>query len=307
MKSLKIGHYIVFISLFGEKMNHSLQRLIQIIQRLYRGEKLKISQLAKEFNVSTKTIQRDLKERLKSSLLIKEGHSFFLSSKAKDNSDDFILDFLYNLAPHYGDEFSYRLTQILSKYQSIKNDNLFLSLQTPTLTQKLQEIQTIQTAISKQTYLKLNYKSTPLSRIVPLKIQAINGVWYLFAFQEEKKLFLSLEEINAVKLERKRFTLSQQAQKRFESDFFENPKVLISLFVYPQIAQKFKDKKFAPHQKIIQDKEGSLIIEFLSNNLEGIEEEVLKHIPNVAVLEPQELKDSIENKIRLYSSRCDIL
>lgn len=288
-------------------MNHSLQRLIQIIQRLYRGEKLKISQLAKEFNVSTKTIQRDLKERLKSSLLIKDGHNFYLSPKARENSDDFILDFLFNLAPHYGDEFSYRLTHILSKYQAIKNDNLFLSLQTPSITQKLQEIQAIQMALSKQTYIKLHYKSAPLSHIIPIKIQAINGVWYLFALQEERKLFLSLSQITEVKAERKRFALSEEAYKRFESEFFDTPKTLVSLFVYPQIAQEFQLKKFATHQKVIQDKEGSLIIEFLSNNLEGIEQEILKHIPNVAVLEPQELKDSIESKIKLYTSRCDIL
>lgn len=288
-------------------MNHSLQRLIQIIQRLYRGEKLKISQLAKEFNVSTKTIQRDLKERLKSSLLIKDGHNFYLSPKARENSDDFILDFLFNLAPHYGDEFSYRLTHILSKYQAIKNDNLFLSLQTPSITQKLQEIQAIQMALSKQTYIKLHYKSAPLSHIIPIKIQAINGVWYLFALQEERKLFLSLSQITEVKAERKRFALSEEVYKRFESEFFDTPKTLVSLFVYPQIAQEFQLKKFATHQKIIQDKEGSLIIEFLSNNLEGIEQEILKHIPNVAVLEPQELKDSIESKIKLYTSRCDIL
>lgn len=288
-------------------MNHSLQRLIQIIQRLYRGEKLKISQLAKEFQVSTKTIQRDLKERLKSPLLIKEGHNFFLSPKARENSDDFILDFLYNLAPHYGDEFSYRLMQILSKYQAIKNDQLFLTLQTPTLTHKFNEILCIQNAISKQVQIKLIYKDTPLLHLSPLKIQAINGVWYLFAFQDERKLFLSLQDIYEVKLERKKFFVSAEVQRRFESDFFETPKTLVSLFVYPQIAQEFQNKKFAPHQKIIQDKEGSLIIEFLSSNLQGVEQEILKHIPNVAVLEPQELKESIENKIRLYASRCDIL
>lgn len=288
-------------------MNHSLQRLIQIIQRLYRGEKLKISQLAKEFQVSTKTIQRDLKERLKSPLLIKEGHNFFLSPKARENSDDFILDFLYNLAPHYGDEFSYRLMQILSKYQAIKNDQLFLTLQTPTLTHKFNEILCIQNAISKQVQIKLIYKDTPLFHLSPLKIQAINGVWYLFAFQDERKLFLSLQDIYEVKLERKKFFVSAEVQRRFESDFFETPKTLVSLFVYPQIAQEFQNKKFAPHQKIIQDKEGSLIIEFLSSNLQGVEQEILKHIPNVAVLEPQELKESIENKIRLYASRCDIL
>lgn len=288
-------------------MNHSLQRIMQIIQRLYSGEKLKISQLAKEFGVSTKTIQRDFKEKLKSSMLIKEGHNFFLSPHAQKNSDDFILDFLYNLAPHFGDDFSYHLMQILSKYQSIKNDEYFLSLQTQDLTQKIQEILIIQRAIKQQTYLNLYYKSTPLSYIIPLKIQAINGVWYLFALENERKLYLSLQEIKEVKLCRKKFYISQKDQKYLETHFFGEPKMLISLFIYPQIAQTFNYKKFASHQKIIQDNDGNLIVEFLSSNLEGIEQEVLKYIPNIAVLEPQELRERIENKIRLYTSRCNII
>lgn len=41
-----------------------LTRLTIILSRLYQAEQLKPSDLAKEFNVSDRTIQRDFKERL---------------------------------------------------------------------------------------------------------------------------------------------------------------------------------------------------------------------------------------------------
>ena len=41
-----------------------LTRLTVILSRLYQAEQLKPSDLAKEFNVSERTIQRDFKDRL---------------------------------------------------------------------------------------------------------------------------------------------------------------------------------------------------------------------------------------------------
>ena len=41
-----------------------LTRLTQILSKLYQGEQLQPKDLADEFNVSLRTIQRDFKERL---------------------------------------------------------------------------------------------------------------------------------------------------------------------------------------------------------------------------------------------------
>lgn len=282
-------------------MEATHQRLMHIIKRLYAGERLKISTLAKDYAVSTKTIQRDLKERLKSSSLIKEGHQFYL--KNQGDQEDFVLDFFLNLAQSMGEEFLHTTQKIFSKYQAIKDDVSFLQLQAQPLTNKLELILSLQSAIKKTLEIQVVYKDTTLSSIQPYKIASINGAWYLFAKWGEKMMFLCLKDISKIKLGRKRFTLSKEVLRRFESEFFKEPKTLISLFVYPELAPLLKQKKFASHQKIIEDKDGNLIVEFLSNNLEGIEQEILKNLPHIAVLEPQELKERIEEKILSYAKR----
>lgn len=282
-------------------MEATHQRLMHIIKRLYAGERLKISTLARDYGVSTKTIQRDLKERLKSSSLIKEGHQFYLKNQGKQ--EDFVLDFFFNLSKNMGEEFLQTTRQIISKYQAIKDDISFLQLQAQPLTNKLDLILSLQSAIKKTLEIQLTYKDITLSNLQPYKIASINGVWYLFAKEGERMLFLPLQDIEKIKLSRKRFVLSKDSLRRFESEFFKEPKTLISLFVYPELAPLLKQKKFASHQKIIEDRDGNLIVEFLSNNLEGIEQEILKHLPHIAVLEPQELKERIEEKILSYAKR----
>lgn len=293
--------YNFYFAIWRKTVEAKHQRLMDIIRRLCLGEKLKISSLAKDYAVSTKTIQRDLKERLRSSALIKNGHQFYL--KNQGSQEDFILDFFLNLATTMGGEFLQTTQKIVSKYQAIKDDLLFLQLQAQPLTHKAQIILSLQNAIKKTLQIQLTYKNTQLSCIQPYKIALVNGVWYLFAKEGEKMLFLCIQDIEKIKLSRKRFVLCKDTLRRFESEFFKEPKMLISLFVYPELASIFKQKKFASHQKMIEDKDGNLIVEFLSNNLEGIEQEILKNLPHIVVLEPQELKEKIESKVLCYAKK----
>ncbi|MEA3512688.1 MAG: HTH domain-containing protein [Campylobacterota bacterium] len=46
-----------------QNYDKALRRITTILSRLYQGEKLKAKDLADEFNVSLRTIQRDLSER----------------------------------------------------------------------------------------------------------------------------------------------------------------------------------------------------------------------------------------------------
>lgn len=286
-------------------MKTAYQRLMHIVKRLYAGEKLKISMLAQDYGVSTKTIQRDLKEKLKSSLLIKKGHYFYL--KNLDNQEDFVLDILSNIAKTMGDDFFLKTMQIFSKYQAVKDDVLFLELQSQLLTQKLDIIIILQSAIKKSLELHLLYKDSQLKSIQPYKISSINGDWFLFAKKNGETFFLCLKFIQKAKLTRRRFSPSKDILRRFESEFFKEPKTLVSLFIYPELASLFKQKKFASYQKNLEDNDGNLIIEFLSNNLLGIEQEILKNLPHIVVLEPQELKERIEEKVLNYAKKSQII
>ena len=52
--------------MYKHDYDKKLFRLIDILGKLYRGENLSIDEYAQEYNVSTKTIQRDFNEKLTS-------------------------------------------------------------------------------------------------------------------------------------------------------------------------------------------------------------------------------------------------
>jgi predicted DNA-binding transcriptional regulator YafY len=54
----------------------SLTRLVNILSKLNDGDLLSTKELAEEFNVSIRTIQRDFNERLISFPIEKSGHSW---------------------------------------------------------------------------------------------------------------------------------------------------------------------------------------------------------------------------------------
>ena len=55
-------------------------RLSLILTKLNNGERLSVEALAKEFNVTVRTIQRDLNERFLDVPLKKEGKFYFLEA-----------------------------------------------------------------------------------------------------------------------------------------------------------------------------------------------------------------------------------
>ena len=57
-------------------------RLSQILTKLNNGEKFTLEDLAQEFNVSSRTVERDIKERLNYLPLKKEGKYYFLEEYA---------------------------------------------------------------------------------------------------------------------------------------------------------------------------------------------------------------------------------
>jgi len=60
--------------MYKHDYDKKLFRLINILAKLYRGESFTIDELAIEYNVSNRTIQRDLKERLIHFSIYQENH-----------------------------------------------------------------------------------------------------------------------------------------------------------------------------------------------------------------------------------------
>ena len=112
-----------------------LTRLTVILSRLNDGEALSVTELAKEFNVSERTIQRDLNERLISFPIYQEKKKWKMQEgyrleKSTSIEDAVVLDIMEKLIEGAGRKFSMKAERLLSK---IKNQsfNLFYVITPP--------------------------------------------------------------------------------------------------------------------------------------------------------------------------------
>ncbi|BAM31546.1 truncated putative transcriptional regulator [Helicobacter cinaedi CCUG 18818 = ATCC BAA-847] len=75
---------------------------------------------------------------------------------------------------------------------------------------------------------------------------------------------------------------------------------MVRLWVDSKVAKYFKRKKISPNQHLDENKDGSLDITLHITSYMEITPLVLMWIPNVVVLEPQELKDFIKKSVEKY-------
>ena len=178
-----------------------LTRLITILSRLNDGEALSVKELAKEFNVSERTIQRDFNERLISFPIIQENKKWkmqdgFRLEKAKSLEENLVLDIIEKITESIGGNFSLKAKRLLSKLKNEEFSPIYAKLSIEDISDKFSDIQVIEKAIKEKRVLKCNYNDeqypTYTTAIKPLKIVNFDGFWYLVALRDEilKKYYL---------------------------------------------------------------------------------------------------------------------
>ncbi|ANV98183.1 hypothetical protein BBW65_04945 [Helicobacter enhydrae] len=269
-------------------MQEKYQRLGRILERLCAGEKLKIGALAKEYKVSTKTIQRDLKERLGFCKLTKEGHTFYLASTMKNYGKDyFIVGMLKEMIGEIGGSFAaqampfFELIGVCDGGSSLTKEvaeNLVLCFK----------------ARQKGVGLDFYYQQEAYRGVRVQNIVIANARLVLEAVLDQQVRHLDIAKLTKIKLSQR---ICGEALGECRA------KELLSLFVYPQTSEAFKQSILAQEARWLEDKDGSLVVEKEVENLDDWVAEVMYWIPNVVVLEPQRLKDQIVEALKLYSER----
>jgi len=96
-----------------------LTRLTVILSKLNDGEALSVKELAKEFNTSERTIQRDFNERLASFPIYQEKKKWKMQEgyrveKTKSLEDEIVLDIIEKITEGIGGTFSTKAHKLLS-------------------------------------------------------------------------------------------------------------------------------------------------------------------------------------------------
>lgn len=279
------------------------QRLSLILIKLNNGERFTVVELANEFNVSARTIQRDIKERLSYIPIQKDGDYYSMESYAlgklsfEDIKSFATLSGIKNLYPSLSNEF---ITDILNaKLNSaylIKNQGF------EDISSKQKCFETMSAAIIKKSPVSFYYKNKP--RIAnPYKLINNNGIWYLLADEDGSLKTFTFSKIEKFKWEddTKRFTPKKDFLEQVEQNdlnwFTSDELIEVTLQIDNKAKEYFTRKEILPNQKIIEENEEHFII----STQVSYDDEILKlvkyWIPYIKIIEPKYLKDKLDKTL----------
>ncbi|MFA6636913.1 MAG: transcriptional regulator [Candidatus Omnitrophota bacterium] len=295
-------------------------RLWTILNRLDTRKMVSTRELSEEFNVSYRTVQRDLQ------LLGLAGFPVVTFEKGQHTfSDGFslkriemsgeeasLLSFLYEIASSLGENFEESFRGILKKVLAKECDSPFY-VKIPEgvkLDKKIPFVKDLEKAIESSNVIEMDYvkpEGEKRLRIHPLKIMFFDGFWYLLARIEGKDWIvkLRLENIRNLKVMEDTFDEPENLKTMLEESvniwFSENRNKKVVLHIDKDVVRYFKQREYFPLQKIKKEnKDGSLVVESMVSDYMEVIPNIMRWIPNVKVISPGELKETVKKRIEQY-------
>ena len=291
-----------------------LTRLTTILSRLNDGEALSVKELAKEFNVSERTIQRDFNERLISFPIIQENKKWkmqdgFRLEKAKSLEENLVLDIIEKITESIGGNFSLKAKKLLSKLKNEEFSPIYAKLNIEDISDKFNDIQIIEKAIKEKRVLKCNYNDEkyPIytTTINPLKIVNFDGFWYLLALRENTLKKYYLKNISNPIIMDETFKTDSKIQELLNNSisiWFQEDIEAFEVKLYAdKLAAKYFKRRPLPTQKIYSlNSDGTMEFSIsITHEMEIIP--IIKYwIPHLFVLEPKWIKEMVDEDIKKY-------
>lgn len=281
-------------------------RLSLILTKLNSDESFTAKDLADEFNVSVRTIQRDIKERLSYIPIEKNGDYYRMESYAlgklsfEDIKNFATLSGIKLLYPSLSNEF---ITDILNaKLNSaylIKNQGF------EDINHKKECFELISAAIIKKSPINFKYKEK--SRIVnPYKLINNQGIWYLLADEAGILKTFTFSKIEKFKWEddTKVFVPKKDLLEHIDKNdlnwFTADSLIEVTLQIDNKAKEYFIRKETLPNQKMLEQNEGY----FTVSTKVTYDDEILKlvryWIPYIKIVKPDYLKERLHIILKEY-------
>ncbi|MDF1878419.1 WYL domain-containing protein [Sulfurimonas sp. SAG-AH-194-C20] len=294
-----------------------LKRLTVILSKLNDGAALSVKELAEEFNVSTRTIQRDFNNNLASFPIYQENKKWkmqdgFRVEKTKSLEDEIVLDIIEKITESIGGTFSTKAHKLLSKIKNEDFNPIYTKLNIEDISDRFSDIQTIETAIREKKELKCTYndeKHTPYSvTIQALKIVNFEGFWYLVALKNSilKKYYFKnisqpvITDITFTTDTKLDTLLNESVSIWFQKDTepFE-----VKLFANKHAAKFFKRRPLPTQRIIANNVDGTMEFSIKITHEMEILPIVKYWIPHLFVVEPAWIQEIIGDDLASYSQK----
>lgn len=291
-----------------------LTRLTIILARLNDGEALSVKELAEEFNVSTRTLQRDLNERLSAFPVYQDKRKWkmqdgFKVEKAKSIEEQLVLDIIEKMTENIGGKFATTSHKLLSKIKNEDFNPIYTKLNIEDISDRFDDIQIIEKAIKDKLELACNYKNDRegsfRTNVQPLKIVNYEGFWYLLAFRDGYVQKYYIKTLSNIQPTDKTFTVDENIEELLENSiniwFKSNIEPFEVRLYADEVATKYFKRKALPTQQIeTLNQDGTM--EFtvtITDEMEIIP--IVKYwLPHLRVLEPLWVSEMIDEDLESY-------
>lgn len=292
--------------------NKKYGRINALYNRLKKSSSgVSIKELADEFEVSTKTIQRYLYEELALLGAVKIGRNWKIDENmAQDslkNHQRLVLKILDNMAKNVGELFYLQAHSLIQGISTQLDSAIWTHLNSEYLDDStLQIFELLESYIKKRNEIHFRYGDKQF-HIQPLKILLFDGFWYLVGIDCNdnhtlKKFYL--KDIGDIVATNGYFTLSLDIETKLKNAnsiwFGLNEPFAIRLFVESKMAKYFLRKPLPTQIFFGKHNDGSIEIEVKITNEMEILPLIYRYIPFVKVIEPQWLADKVKSEIKGY-------
>ncbi|MBS4068651.1 WYL domain-containing protein [Sulfurimonas sp. RIFOXYB12_FULL_35_9] len=279
-------------------------RLAQILNKLNSGERFSVEELVEEFSVTSRTIQRDLNERLSYLPLKKENNLYYLEEYylGKLNFNDIknfaALSGVRDLFPSLKEDFLKNiLDATINQAYLIKGHNY------EDISGDTETFLCIEMAIINHTVIEFIYNGK-LREVKPYKLINTKGIWYLASVEDEKLKTFSFKKISKVTDTDLAFEIDKSVSENIQNSdntWFSHEPIEVVIKVGAEVSGYFTRRKILPNQTIVKElAEGGLLV----STKVAFDEEILKivryWIPHVKIISPVHLQEKLEDILKKY-------
>lgn len=298
---------------YKHNYDKALFRYTQIIAKLYNGMKLSNIELSKEFQVSTKTIQRDFAKLVLMFPIFQEKKLWQLEEdfEFRENlslEDDITLKLLSQASKSFDASFSSRADKLLSRINDNINSPIYAKIELEDISNKLTEISQLESAINSQNKIHFSYLIDDYYAPIlvdPYKIVNFEGFWYLISKKNGNLRRYYLHNIFDIEIQDDKFKKFKKMEELITNAvniwFDENDSFEVELLIDSKIKKYFMRKPISKSQRLKEfDEDDNMIVTLDITNEKEIIPIVKYWLPNIKVLKPIGLNEKIEDEVREF-------
>ncbi len=302
-----------------EDTKRRLKRLVSILRLLGENDRVNVSKLAKDFLVSTRTINRDLRFLREAGFtIVRVDQGVYSAAPSQldglEMLDEDELSFLIatrHLVRQLLPDIEPKLTGFLGLTEDLISP-VHISAGIPQMlsneTQKTMRVLLSHIAAKREITFLYKEEDKP-RRVEPYKLAYLRGFWYLLArdMGDSKIKSYAIDRIKDISTTKRRFACvpENELQDVYYPYLGHGVGKKVEVLVKKEVAHYFKRKKFDPTQSIEEEtKSGDLIVSFLAVSLDPIKNFVIKPwLPNIFVLKPEDLRKEVMDEMQEWMNK----